>query len=113
MSIFKFIQKRGFTGRYTIVHEFCRSFKQTEAHKATVRENTRQDFNFLAEAFKYTGSVPREIWFDNMATIVDWNGSSFIQTKFNSRFLSYANDATFKRITYRLFRPQTKDLSKL
>lgn len=71
MSIFKFIQKRGFTGRYTIIHEFCRSFKQTEAHKATVRENTRQDFNFLAEAFKYTGSVPREIWFDNMATIVD------------------------------------------
>lgn len=33
MSIFKFIQKRGFTGRYTIVREFCRNFKQAETHK--------------------------------------------------------------------------------
>lgn len=33
MSIFKFIQKQGFTGRYTIVREFCRNFKQAETHK--------------------------------------------------------------------------------
>lgn len=37
MSIFKFIQKRGFKGLYTIIREFCRSFKQAETHKATVR----------------------------------------------------------------------------
>lgn len=36
MSIFKFIQKRGFTN----VREFCRSFKQAETHKATIRVRT-------------------------------------------------------------------------
>ena len=76
----------------------------------TLTLDQKQDslFNFLTEAFKYTGGVPREIWFDNMATVVDRNGGSFTQTKFNSRFLSYANDAGFKPIACRPFRPQTK-----
>ena len=43
-----------------------------------------------------------------METVVDRNGGSFTQTKFNSRFLSYANDAGFKPIACRPFRPQPK-----
>lgn len=40
MSIFKFIQKKGFTGQYTIVREFCREIKTEKTRKATVRVET-------------------------------------------------------------------------
>lgn len=40
MAIFKFIQKRGFTGKYTIVRDYCRTFKESSVQKATVRVET-------------------------------------------------------------------------
>lgn len=40
MSIFKFIQKRGYEGKYTILREFARSIKIDKMHKATVRFET-------------------------------------------------------------------------
>mgnify|MGYP004465262651 CR=1 FL=1 len=35
MSIFKFIQKRGFTGQYTIVKDYCRTLKAERVHMPT------------------------------------------------------------------------------
>ncbi|WP_191988768.1 transposase [Levilactobacillus fujinensis] len=37
MAIFKFIQKKGFTGQYTIVRDYCAGLKKEKIHKATIR----------------------------------------------------------------------------
>ena len=125
-SIYDFIVEKGFTGKYTIVKEYCRRFRKTQTKKATIRvEHTiglsaqvdwkehitmtdqngvphtfsiflyvlpyskfkflkltldqKQDtlFKCLFEAFRTTGGVPKEIWFDNMSTVVDHKLSDF------------------------------------
>jgi transposase len=40
MAIFKFIQKKGFDGGYTIVREFCQKHKLEKTRKATIRVET-------------------------------------------------------------------------
>jgi len=40
MSIFKFIQKRGYVGKYTILREYARSVKIDKTNKATIRFET-------------------------------------------------------------------------
>lgn len=35
MAIFKFIQKKGFTGQYTIVRDYCAKIRRRRIHKAT------------------------------------------------------------------------------
>ncbi len=37
MAIFKFIQKKGFQGQYTIVKTYCTSIRKGRTHKATIR----------------------------------------------------------------------------
>lgn len=39
-SIFKFISMKGFTGKYTIVKDYCREVKLEEKHKATIHFET-------------------------------------------------------------------------
>jgi len=39
-SIFYFIQKKGFTGKYSIVKTYCRNVKKDETKKATIRFET-------------------------------------------------------------------------
>ena len=60
----------------------------------------RQDtlFKCLFEAFKVTGGIPKEIWFDNMSTVVDHKLSDFHHHRFNERFLSFSHDAGFHPI---------------
>lgn len=65
-------------------------------------------FKCLFEAFKATGGIPKEIWFDNMSTVVDHKLSDFHHHRFNERFLSFSHDAGFRPIACRPFRPQTK-----
>ncbi|MFR0499985.1 helicase-related protein [Limosilactobacillus reuteri subsp. suis] len=36
-SIYDFIVEKGFTGKYTIVKDYCRRFRRTQAKKATIR----------------------------------------------------------------------------
>ncbi|WP_225363519.1 hypothetical protein [Ligilactobacillus agilis] len=36
-AIFDFIKERGFEGKYTIVKDYCRQFKQVQIKKATIR----------------------------------------------------------------------------
>jgi len=156
-SIFKFIQRKGFEGSYSLVKTYCREFKQEKAQKATIRvEHTpglsaqvdwkenmhlisnqgeifefniflyvlpyskkkfitltfdrKQDtlFECLDDAFYHTGGVPKEIWFDNMKTVVDQSRSQFSKVHFNDRFYAFSKDAGFKPIACRPFRPQTK-----
>lgn len=55
---------------------------------------TRQDvFDCLISSFKETGGVPREILFDNMASVVDLKGSS---RHINDKMRSFAKDFNFK-----------------
>ena len=156
-SIYDFIVEKGFTGKYTIVKDYCRRFRKTQTKKATIRvEHTiglsaqvdwkeqitmtdqngvphtfsiflyvlpyskfkflrltldqKQDtlFKCLFEAFKATGGIPKEIWFDNMSTVVDHKLSDFHHHRFNERFLSFSHDAGFHPIACRPFRPQAK-----
>lgn len=156
-SIFKFIERKGFDGSYSLVKTYCREFKQEKVQKATVRveytpglsaqvdwkeemrliSNQGEIFDFniflyvlpyskkkfitltfdrkqdtlfecLDDAFYHTGGVPKEIWFDNMKTVVDQSRSQFSKAHFNERFYTFSKDAGFKPIACRPFRPQTK-----
>lgn len=156
-SIFKFIERKGFDGSYSLVKAYCREFKQEKVQKATIRVehnpglsaqvdwkedmrlisnqgevfefniflyvlpyskkkfitltfDRKQDtlFGCLDDAFYHTGGVPKEIWFDNMKTVVDHYRSQFSKAHFNERFYAFSKDASFTPIACRPFRPQTK-----
>lgn len=157
MATFKFIQKKGYTGKYSIIAGFVKEHKNEEISKATIRFETtpglqaqvdwKEDvqmiskhgeifkvniflmvlgysrtkyvclttnrsqetlFNCMINGFKYFGGIPEEILFDNMKTVVDRSKSSFTQVELNTKFKGFSDDAGFKPITCRPYRPQTK-----
>ncbi|HHV8951156.1 TPA: IS21 family transposase [Staphylococcus aureus] len=157
MAIFKYIEKRGYEGKYTILREYCKNKKQNETKKATIRVETnpgiaaqvdwkedmimhdkfgrtyqfniflyvlhyskmkyitltwdrKQDtlFECLKDAFEYTEGVPKEIWFDNMRTVVDRPRTQYKKVVFNNLFYQFSKDANFEPIACRPYRPQTK-----
>ena len=65
-------------------------------------------FQCLTEAFEATGGVPTEVLFDNMKQVVDHSKSTFGHPVFNGRFRQFSQDAGYKPITCRPYRPQTK-----
>ncbi|HEH1183381.1 TPA: IS21 family transposase, partial [Staphylococcus aureus] len=157
MAIFKYIEKKGYEGKYTILREYCKNKKQNETKKATIRVETnpgiaaqvdwkedmvmhdkfgrtyqfniflyvlhyskmkyitltwdrKQDtlFECLKDAFEYTEGVPKEIWFDNMRTVVDRPRTQYKKVVFNNLFYQFSKDANFEPIACRPYRPQTK-----
>ena len=157
MAIFKFIQKDGYTGSYSLVADFIKKHKEEQIKKATIRFETAPGlqaqvdwkenlkmiskhgklfevniflmvlgysrikfvkltsdksqktlFECMNEAFKYFRGVPREIVFDNMATVVDRANSRIGNVKLNTKFVQYSKDIGFNPITCRIYRPQTK-----
>ncbi|WP_431193695.1 IS21 family transposase (plasmid) [Staphylococcus aureus] len=157
MAIFKYIEKKGYEGKYTILREYCKNKKQNETKKATIRVETnpgiaaqvdwkedmvmhdkfgrtyqfniflyvlhyskmkyitltwdrKQDtlFECLKDAFEYTEGVPKEIWFDNMRTVVDRPRTQYKKDVFNNLFYQFSKDANFEPIACRPYRPQTK-----
>lgn len=157
MAIFKFIQKDGYTGSYSLVADFVQKHKDEQIKKATIRFETAPGlqaqvdwkenlkmiskhgelfevniflmvlgysrtkfvkltsdktqktlFKCMNEAFKYFGGVPKEIVFDNMATVVDRANSRIGNVKLNTKFVQYSKDIGFNPITCRIYRPQTK-----
>ena len=68
------------------------------------KEKTREDvFECLINAFKFIGGIPKEILFDNMASVVDVNTG-----KTNSKFLAFARDMGFKVKRCKPRTPKTK-----
>lgn len=65
-------------------------------------------FNCMLNAFEYVGGVPKEIWFDNMSTVVDSHDINTGIVKFNDDFLDFAKVVSFNPIACRPYRPQTK-----
>lgn len=157
MAIFKFIQKDGYTGSYSLVADFVQKHKEEQIKKATIRFETAPGlqsqvdwkenlkmiskhgelfevniflmvlgysrtkfvkltsdktqktlFECMNEAFEYFGGVPKEIVFDNMATVVDRANSRIGNVKLNTKFVQYSKDIGFNPITCRIYRPQTK-----
>ncbi|HAR5783766.1 TPA: IS21 family transposase [Staphylococcus pseudintermedius] len=157
MAIYKYITKKGYEGKYTILREYCKNKKGKEIKKATIRVETRpgiaaqidwkedmvmhdkfgkryqfniflyvlhyskmkyitltwdrkQDtlFQCLKESFEYTGGVSKEIWFDNMKTVVDRPRTQYRKVVFNALFHQFSKDANFEPIACRPYRPQTK-----
>lgn len=157
MAIFKFIQKDGYIGSYSLVADFVQKHKEEQIKKATIRFETAPGlqaqvdwkenlkmiskhgeifevniflmvlgysrtkfvkltsdktqktlFECMNEAFKYFGGIPKEIVFDNMATVVDRANSRIGNVKLNAKFLQYSKDIGFNPITCRIYRPQTK-----
>ena len=76
--------------------------------KLTLDRKQSTLFECLTEAFEYCQGVPQEIWFDNMATVVNREKSTFGRPIINNRFYQFSKDANFKIITCRPYRPQTK-----
>lgn len=74
----------------------------------TTNRNQNTLFSCMNKAFEYFKGIPHEILFDNMKTVVDHSKSSFTKTVLNSTFKHYSEDANFKTITCRPYRPQTK-----
>lgn len=76
--------------------------------KLTSDKTQKTLFKCMNEAFKYFGGIPKEILFDNMATVVDRANSRIGNVKLNAKFIQYSKDIGFNPITCRIFRPQTK-----
>ena len=65
-------------------------------------------FRCMISAFNYFGGIPQEILFDNMKTVIDRSKSNFSSVEFNNTFKHFSEDAGFKAIACRPYRPQTK-----
>lgn len=74
----------------------------------TTNRDQRTLFDCMISAFGYFEGVPHEILFDNMKTVIDRSKSSFTEVEFNKTFKHFADDAGFKPIACRPYRPQTK-----
>lgn len=78
--------------------------------KCILTFDRRQDtlFNALKESFESTGGVPRDIYFDNMKTVVDEPKTSTAEAVINSKMKQFAKDTGFNVLACRAFRAQTK-----
>lgn len=65
-------------------------------------------FECLGRAFSDIGGVPKEIWFDNMRTVVDRSKTQYSNVVFNQSFYYFSKDMGFNPIACRPYRPQTK-----
>ncbi len=157
IAIYHFIKDKGYTGKYTILKDYCKGIKKEKIERATIRIETnpglsaqvdwKEDFSLhtrkgelmvfqiflmilgcsrykyfeptlnreqktlfksMINGFESFGGVPREIWFDNMKTVVDRSKTQYSQVVFNQSFYYFSQDIGFQSIACRPYRPQTK-----
>jgi transposase len=157
LSVFQFIQKKGYTGKYGLVKNYVKSHKKDQMNKATIRfetmpgcqaqvdfkekkkminkhgqvfeiyiflfvlgysrvkyfeitenKNQKTVLNSLMNAFLTISGVPKEILFDNMATVVDRHNTVIGQVQYNKKFMQFAKDFNFTPIACKPYRAQTK-----
>jgi len=157
LSVFHFIQKKGYTGKYGLVKNYIRNHKKEQMNKATIRfetmpgcqaqvdfkekkkminkhgqvfeiyiflfvlgysrvkyfeitdnKNQKTVFNSLINAFMNILGVPKEILFDNMATVVDRHNTVIGQVQYNKKFMQFAKDFNFTPVACKPYRAQTK-----
>ena len=157
ISIYHFIQDKGYTGKYTILKDYCKGIKKEKTERATILIETnpglsaqvdwKEDFSLhtrkgelivfqiflmilgcsrykyfeptlnreqktlfksMINGFEAFGGIPREIWFDNMKTVVDRSKTQYNQVVFNQSFYYFSQDIGYQPIACRPYRPQTK-----
>ena len=82
-------------------------FSEKKYCRLTLDKKQDTVISSLILAFKSFGGIPKEIWFDNMLTIVD--ASKMNQhDRINDKIKQFANDMGFNPIPCRPRRPQTK-----
>lgn len=65
-------------------------------------------FDCIDKAFMYTGGVPEEILFDNMATVIDRASTTLNNVKVNANMLQFSKEYGFNVVACKPYRPQTK-----
>ena len=82
-------------------------FSEKKYGRLTLDKKQDTVINSLIYAFNYTKGIPKEIWFDNMLTIVDADKMGK-HDRINNKIKQFAKDMGFTPITCRPRRPQTK-----
>ena len=126
------IDNTDYSGKYSLVKNYVKRHKQSQPKKATIhvpkvpgklgQVDWKEDFtycrltldkkqdtviNSLIYTFMFLNGVPKEIWFDNMITIVD-AAKMRQHDRINEKIKHFAKDISFTPITCRPKRPQTK-----
>lgn len=86
---------------------FTLPFSEKKYCRLTLDKKQDTVIDSLIYAFQYIGGIPKEIWFDNMITIVDAAKMSR-HDRINDKIKQFAKDMAFNPITCRPRRPQTK-----
>lgn len=105
---FKLINKYG---EIFIINLFLLRLHYSKKFYATLTIDKKRDEvkKCIVEALEYFGGIPREIWFDNMKTVVNITRSDGITTKtINNEIKQFANDLGFTPITCQSRRAKTK-----
>lgn len=86
---------------------FTMPFSEKKYCKLTLDKKQDTVINCLIYAFQYVGGIPKEIWFDNMLTIVDASKMGK-HDRINEKIKQFAKDMAFNPIPCRPRRPQSK-----
>lgn len=86
---------------------FTMPFSEKKYCKLTLDKKQDTVINCLIYAFQYVCGIPKEIWFDNMLTIVDASKMGK-HDRINEKIKQFAKDMAFNPIPCRPRRPQSK-----
>jgi len=96
-------------GEFLTFHIFLFTLPFSEKKYCKLTLDKKQDtvINCMIYAFQYIGGVSKEVWFDNMLTIVD-AAKMGQHDRINDKIKQFAKDMTFTPIPCRPRRPQSK-----
>ena len=86
---------------------FTLPFSEKKYCRLTLDKKQDTVINSLIYVFQYIGGIPKEIWFDNMLTIVD-AAKMGKHDRINDKIKQFAKDMAFTPIPCRPRRPQSK-----
>ena len=86
---------------------FTLPFSEKKYCRLTLDKKQDTVINSLIYTFQYIGGVPKEIWFDNMLTIVDASKMGK-RDRINDKINQFSKDVGFKPIPCKPRRPQSK-----
>ena len=86
---------------------FTLPFSEKKYCRLTLDRKQDTVINSLIYAFQYIGGIPKEIWFDNMLSIVD-AAKMGKHDRINDKIKQFAKDMAFSPIPCRPRRPQSK-----
>lgn len=87
-SIFKFIEKKGFEGKYTIVREYCKQHKEEKIKKATIRVNHQPGLSAQVdwkEEMKLISCQGEVIKFNLFLYVLPYSKKKFITLTFDRK----------------------------